>query len=430
MNDIKGKITGYISKLNRTGFFAIVLSNIFAKVVTFLGGMVLVRLLSKEDYGYYADILNNYGIMFILCDFGNCVAMMQYRSEFFHDKKKSNDYFTSAYKFGMLATCAASLILLFSPFYYPYKYGESVKLTQALFLLPFISTTNNFIQANLRVLTKNKKFALLNISNTFVHYGVLLPFSYFWGLLGAVMANYGIALGTLVISLLISKTDLRFDWKSSLLSTGEKKSFLKFAFASQLNNSIGGMLNLFDIFLIGQIIISGEVIASYKVASTIPQALLFIPNSIIIYIVPYFARNNSNKKWVRDNYKRVLALSSLINGGLTISFILLSPFIIPIIYGRQYTYAISCFIILMIAFFFNGSLYIPSANIIYTQHRVRVNLFITIVSNIVNCVLDVILIKRMGSIGAAYSTLAVSIVSASVGVSYMIKIEHEKGRNE
>ena len=418
---LKSIIVEKLNKLKDTGFFAIVLSNIFAKMLTFFGGMVLVRLLTKSEYGIYTDIMNNYGILFILNDFGCGVAMMQYRSENYSDKEKNNDYFTKAYKYGMLSTSVASMLLLFSPLFYPFKQSASVKLTQSLFLLPFFSTTNSFVQTNLLVKMKNKKYAVINILQTFIHYGVLLPFSFFLNLRGAVFANYVIAIILLIISVIISNTDLKFNWKSNILSRDEKKGFLKFALGSQLNNSIGGMLNLFDIFLIGLIVANSESIASYKVASTIPQALLFVPNSIIIYIVPYFAGNSQNKKWVKANYKIIIALCSLINGTMMLMCIILSGSIIPYIYGTQYNDAVFCFKVLMCSFFFNGSIYLPTANIIYTQHKVRVNIVLTIISNVVNCAMDVLLINSFGSIGAAYSTLIVSCVSAIISLCYMTR---------
>lgn len=425
-NHIKKIVTDNVGKLKTTGFFSIFLSNVFAKIITLIGGVVLVRVLSKSGYGLYTDVLNNYGILFILNDFGCCVAMMQYRCENYNDKTKSNDYFTKAFLYGLAASAVASLLLFFSPWFYPFKHTESVQLTQALFLLPFITTANCFLQSNLRVLLKNTRFAVLNIITTIIHYGVLLPMSYYFELPGAVIANYGIAILTLIVSIGLSRDTLLFDWKSDVLSKKEKKDFLKFAIGSQLNNSIGGMLNLFDIFLISLIVINSESIASYKVASTIPLALIFIPNSIIIYIIPFFARNINNRIWVRTNYKKVLVLTSAINGALTMFGVVLSPYIIPLIYGPQYVDAIPCFIILMIAFFFNGSLYIPTANIIYTQHKVRANIIITIISNIVNCLMDVILIRNYGSIGAAYSTLIVSFVATVASIGYMMKILKEE----
>ena len=65
----KDEIKRKIDKLNKTGFFSIFMATVFSKVVTLLGGVVLVRVLSKEDYGLYAYIHNCYSMLFLLNDF-------------------------------------------------------------------------------------------------------------------------------------------------------------------------------------------------------------------------------------------------------------------------------------------------------------------------------------------------------------------------
>ena len=146
---------------------------------------------------------------------------------------------------------------------------------------------------------------------------------------------------------------------------------------------------------------------------------MFIPNSILIYAGPMFARNRNNRLWVHKNYNKIIGGCFLINVIITVSGIAVAPLLVSIIYGNKYMDAVPCFRILMIDYFFTGTLRIPSANIIYTQHKVKINLMITIVSNIVNCILDILLIKRYGSIGAAVATLTVSIVASAIAFGYM-----------
>ncbi len=418
--EIKEIINQNICKLRKTGFFSVFLSSVLSRVLTFLGGIVLVRIMSKEDYGLYTYVLNSYGMLFILSDFGCCQAMMQYRSEFFKDKERNNDYFTKAYKYGMLLSSISVVFLLLSPFFYPFNYKEAARLTQFLCLLPYFTTTNSFISSNLRVQMQNKRFAAINIVQTAVHYGMIIPLSFFWNVTGAVLANYLIAISTLFFSVAVSKDCLRFDWKSDILTWKEKKKFLLFAAASQFDSSIGTLFHLIDIFFIGFFTINAEVISSYKVASTLPQVLMFVPNSILIYIVPIFARHVNDTKWIGHSFKKLLFSTAVINAVLTISCGLSVSVLIPVIYGEQYSDASGCAVILLIAFFFSGSFQIPAANVIYTQHKVGMNVLITVITNMINCFLDIVLIQKYGSIGAALATLFVSIISGLLTVGYAI----------
>ena len=45
----KEKIKTKIEKLKKTGFFSIFIATVFSKVITLLGGIILVRILSKSD---------------------------------------------------------------------------------------------------------------------------------------------------------------------------------------------------------------------------------------------------------------------------------------------------------------------------------------------------------------------------------------------
>lgn len=408
------------TRLKKTGFYSVFLSSIFTKILTFLGGILLVRLMSKNDYGLYAYIMNSYSILFILSDFGCCQAMLQYRSENYDDKKRNNDYYTFAYRSGIFFSGISGMMLFMSPIFYPFKYDGAARLTQALCLMPFITTTNSFLLSNLRVQTRNTRYALINIIQTIIHYGVIVPLSFFWNVWGAVISNYAIGMLTLVASLIISHRCIGFDWKSDTLTKNEKKDFVKFAIASQLNNSVDALFQLVDIFFIGLFVAGTDAISSYKIATNIPSALTFIPNSIIIYVLPYFARHFNDIEWVRNKYRKLLISCMVMNGGIAACIALSSPWLVPLIYGMQYIDAVYCSIILIIAFFFSGSLYVPSANIIYTQHKVKVNIAITIVVNIINCILDIVLIDKFGSIGAAAATLIVSIASGCLSMGYMI----------
>ena len=107
------------------------------------------------------------------------------------------------------------------------------------------------------------------------------------------------------------------------------------------------------------------------------------------------------------------------NALITVGCIALAPWIIPLIFGNQYTDAVPCFIILMVGYFFSATFQSPSNNIIYTQRKVRVNLIITILSGVANCILDVVLIKYYGSVGAAWGTTLVHIITSALSFGYM-----------
>lgn len=427
---LRKKIGEVAGKLFQTGFFSIFGSNVLCKVLSFIGGMIVVRILSKNDYGLYAYVINCYGILYLLFDLGCSVAAMQFCNENFEDPVKFRAFFSYGFRRGMTFILITSGLLLASPLFYPFRTPETARLTQWLFLVPLIDGVTTFLQLNLRIRLMNNRFAVINLASTAINYLVILPMAYFWGLEGAVLSKYGISVLTLLVALWESRGVFPPVKKAdeACLSRDERRSFLKLAFASQLNNGVDQGLMLLDVFLIGLFIADTEVISSYKVATTIPSALSFIPTSVMVYVIPYFARHIQDRAWVRSNYFRLVKWSALMNGLIAAGGVLLADWIVPLIFGSQYTDAVPCFQILMIGYFFSATFRTPSANIIYTQRKVRVNLVITMLGGVLNCVLDILLILNFGSIGAALATLSVHIVVSAMSFGYLC--HHLKGAAE
>lgn len=407
------------AKLLQTGFFSVFLANILSKVLTFIGGMIIVRILTKSENGVYTYIINCYGILMLLGDLGCSQATLQFCNESHNDFKRFNGYFVYGVRRGFVFSALTSLLILASPWFYPFKTAEAAQLTRMLCLMPFLAGANNLLVSNLRARLKNHRFGAVNIFRTFVHYLVILPMSYWMGAVGAVLSNYVIESLVLVFTLLASRGLLDFSWQDDSLTKAEKRGFLSLAFGSQLDLGIAQAMMMLDVFLIGIFIYNDEIIASYKVATIIPSALAFIPTSLLIYVGPYFVHHNQDMDWVRLNYFRLtlgcLAGSVLIAGGC----ILLAPWIIPLVFGQQYADAVPCFIVLMIGYVFSAAIQVPSQNIIYTQKRVKVNIAITIFTGAANCVLDVVLILKDGSIGAAWATTLVHIIASGLCFAYM-----------
>lgn len=417
INFLKYELPQYEKKL---GAFSVLFSNICCKVLSFIGGMVIVRFLSKSEYGEYTYIVNCIGVLTLLSDLGANVAMMQFCSQNYDKRQYFNAYFTYGYKKGILFSGVSCVLLFLSPYFYPFKSEVAASLTRNLCVWPLITANNTFISSNLRVKLKNKRYGILNFATTAINYLIILPMAAIGGLKGAVYSNYIIALCTLLLGILLSKGTLQYDWKADILTKSEKKDFLKLSFASQLNNSIDSGLMLLDVFLIGLFIGENEVISSYKVASTIPTALAFIPNSLMICVIPHFARHCGNVLWVKSAYQKLVSFSMCFNSILVLGGCLTAPWIIPWIFGTQYSDSVLCFQILMIGYFFSASFRTPTANVLYTQRRIKDNLMITILSGTSNCILDVCFILTMGSIGAALATTTVHILNSFISL-YLIR---------
>ena len=427
MNEIIQKyIKPQYKKLKRTGFFSIFLSTIFSKIIVFFGGIVVVRLLSKNDYGLYAYVLNCLSVMRLLNDFGASSAILQFSAENHKDSIKQIQYVKYGIRVGLYSSLVSSLIILLSPLFYPYSLDNSEKLTTILFLVPFLATLSEIFPAILRANLQNKKYGILQVFITLSHYIPLVVLSLFFGLTGAIVSQYFYYIIVIAFSVYLCFPYLKKFKDNSVLNKTEKKQFLKYSLVTQINSTMGGLLLIIDTFLIGLLIANEEVLATYNVASKIPHVLAFLPSCIIIYVLPYFVRNNKNFDWVKSNYRRLLIIGSIIYGIISLGLIVLSKPIFILLFGQQYLDAIPTFIILMIGFFFSSTLKIPSINILASMKKLKFNFYINVISIVLNFILNIIFIEIYGYIGAAITTTMISIISSLAYFIY-IKILFKRG---
>ena len=420
-----GQIIKKIKFGYKTGFFHIFSSNILNKIMIFAGGIFLVRILNKQDFGLYSYSQNLLEIFLLINGFGITEGLLQYGSKT-RKRIKKEKYVKYSLKIGLLSNIFIFLLLILFLIFGKVKIYEAKKILLMMSLLPIFNTFFSIIQIKLRIELKNREMAKISNVNTFLNILGMLIGAYFYGLYGLIIGKYvGIILSIFYSFRYIKYTFIR--WKKiEALSQEKKKDIQKFSFIALINNSISQILYIIDIFLIGYLIADKLILASYKIATLIPVALNFIPISVMIYIYPYFAQNSNDIKWIRENYTNLLKYSFFINIFISFILVLFSKTIIRFVFGENYLDAQLPFVILSVGYFFSATLRIPSGNIINAIGKIKFNFYNTLISGIVNIVLDIYFIKKIGSIGASYATLLVFIISGIIGNIFLFKYLYSK----
>lgn len=424
--DLKNKIvlTNYkelIEKLKTTGFFSIFLSSVFGKVVVFLANIILARILSKSDYGLYAYVFNCFAVLTLMGDFGTSSAAMQYITENLGNEKEQFKYLKFSILIGSIFSILSGILILVSPLFYPYTIDESAGIVKLFFLIPFFSTLANTFAIILRAHQKNKKFAFYNFFTVFVNYALIIPLTYFIGIKGIVYATYGYYIFSFFLAIYLSREYLKKFFAKYVIKTKEKINFIKFSFIMQLNITLSHLLLIIDTFVIGLIISDANIIATYKVANSIPQALAFIPTCVVIYILPYFIKHNKEKEWLSLNIKKIIIYGCVIYGIFALGLIAFSKIIIQILYGMQYRDAVLAFNILIVGFYFNAVFTVPCSSIMQGLRKVNVNLVISIISLILNFALNFVFINIFGFVGVAITTTLIQVLTSAYYVYYLKK---------
>lgn len=406
-----------LNRLKEKGFFHIFGASTINKIIGFASSWIIVRILSKPEYGVYTYAYNIYGFIFLFSGLGIISAVLQLGSEATNEYEKRRIY-TYGLKFGLLVNFCLAFVILFLSHFIPLKIeGSSVLLTM-MAALPLFTVVTDLQFMFLRIHFQNKQFSVLSTINSFAILVFSCGLSFLFKAPGLVLANYCSHLTTTLIAYKHYKVPLRIG--NANVTTSERKTILSIALISMVNNGLSHLMYLLDVFVIGIMIAKSEVIASYKIATNIPVALQFIPAALILFVYPHFARNKDNKAWVLEKYRQLLLPFGFFNLLISAFLILISEPLIVFIFGLQYQDAVIPFRILCVSYFFSATFRTVSGSLLITQRQLKFNFLMSFFGGMFNLILNVVLIKSMQSIGAAIATLITTSVCGFISTAYFV----------
>lgn len=414
------KDTSTLKSALRKGLVQIFSANFINKIIQFGITIVLSRILSKSLYGSFTYAQNILNMFLLLEGLGMVSGILQYCS-MEKDTEKKLSYFKYALKIGGLFNLfiAICIIIFASFFQLPVKGSSEILLY--LSLVPLMTIFFNEIQTFLRTELRNKEFSFLTVTNTLTYFLGNIVLGIYFSIKGIVIGRYvsyiiSIAIGIYMIRGVLSKLK-----NISYPEESKRKEFLKYSLVCCLTNAMSQLLYLMDTFFVGLIIKDGTVVASYKNATLIPFNLSFIPMSIITFAYPYFAQHYNDKNWIKEKYNTLEKYLLILNGSITLILIVFAPQIVNLVFTKQYSDSVTNFRILSFGYFVAGTFRIPSGNILASVKKVKVNFYNSMVSGLANIVLDVVLIYKMGSVGASIATVSVYILSSAISNYYLRK---------
>ena len=418
------KILPKIKTLLKTGFFHIFGASAINKVLAFLCNILLLHIISKPEYGVFTYAWNIYSIVILFSGLGITTGLLQLCSEHAGDEDyamRASDYGT---RFGLKINIILSAVLLGIGIFAPLKIESSRVILIATCLMPFVQLYFELMNINLRVKKLNSRFAKMQLINTIVFYGVSLTSAFVIREMGLVVGHYISWIASILVGMFIFKITLLSNKRESI---GEdKKPLLKISIISMTNNSLSHLLYLLDVFVLGIVDPQETILASYKAATIIPTALTFSPSALMTYVYPYFAQHRLDKKWCRKYYKITVLCFGAFNILVSGTLVLIAPILVKYAYGSQYLDCVPVFRILSVNYFIAATFRTLSAFLLLTQRALKFNLFVAVVSSVVNIFADYFFIKAWGSVGAAYATVLVVLVSSILSTSYLLYLYNRK----
>ncbi len=412
----------YLAKIKvlfNTGFFHIFSSSVLNKILVFFSNIIVVRIISKVDFGIYTYALNIVSFVLLVSGIGLVSGTFQLCSEKKEEEKES--IYRYGCSVGIKVNIVLGLIIVLIAEFSHLSINGANEIMVLMLLNPFFLIVFEFQQIYLRSNFENKRYSYATTINTTLIMIASIIGSLALGVKGLIIFRYFAYIVTIFIIMYCYKVPVSII-RGAYISAEEKKVLFKISIVSMMNNGVSQLLYLLDIFILGVVISNEEIVASYKIATVIPTACIFIPTAIITYIYPYFASHKDDKRWCLNHYKMVIKYMSILNVLISAFMVIFAKWIIIIVYGAQYLDSLSCFRILVFSYFFSGTFRIISGNLLVTQRKLGVNFFISVISGVVNIFGNILLISKLGSEGAAITTLIVMIISSVLSTVYYVYI--------
>ena len=412
------KIHNILKKFKRTGFVHLFGSSVINNILAFVSSFILVRLIPKADYGVYANADNILGLFCIFEGFGMASTWLQYGCTR-KGKEKENTWsfcFYFSVVFQLFLCAAIAMTGRFASF----GIEGTGKILIAMSFLPLFRLISEMQRIYLRTEMMNKQYAYVNNFSTVITVALSISLCIFFLVKGLIVANYISSIATIIFMIALYK--IKLPKINNNLEKSDKKELLKFSLVCTINNSTSSLMSLLDTFILGIVIAQSTVTASYKVASKVPTALFLIPTSVMIYIYPYFAKNAKDKNWCIKNFKKVILWFGSFNSLMAVVLVVFAPFFVRILFGEQYNDAVSPFRILCVNYAVQATFKMVPGQLLVSQKKLGFNTFTGVISGVLNTGLNLLLIPKYSSSGAAMATLIVSAFVGLMNIIYISKV--------
>lgn len=153
-------------KINGNRFFHIFGSNVINKFVAFLSNVVLLRILSKSEYGVFTYAWNLYGIIVLLNGAGLAYGILQLCSERSSDGQYCRQICRTGVVYGELINLFLACLIWFIAVFIPLNIPSSNALFQMTCLLPMVQFLFDVIISYLRSQKRNQDYSSVSVLNT------------------------------------------------------------------------------------------------------------------------------------------------------------------------------------------------------------------------------------------------------------------------
>ncbi len=414
----KNFISAFIS---RQGLY-VLSSNFGVKIISFITSIIIIRILSKSEYGLVSYAVTILAFVAPFAGAGLYQGFLRYGSLSESQLNKKVLFGQLFFKGLKWSIAIVSFLLLLSPII-----THKVRDAQILLIIISFQVISFYllqmIQVYCRLINNNKLYSYINLYT----YGLLFITNilgcFFWGGVGYVVS---MVITPLIISgyylFKLGLLNLYSFQKTDYYSNKEYN--YKDVFLYGIHMSIGGVLSqlLFatDILLIGNLLSDSELLAQYKASSIIPLSLMILGSSVLASdFVKLAGESKKNATYLSSYYFSYLKIFTFISLFFLLVFYFFSDKIM-LLFGSEYSDNKNLIFIFSIGLAGALMFRIPMGNMLSAIGWPKTNTILSLIVLILNIIIGYFMILNMGIKGAAITTSALLWVSGLFSLAAFI----------
>ena len=398
-------------KYNRVNFFNLtwgVLAKLFSGMKLAFLGIIIARYLGPEDFGVFSYVISFVSLFSVLAEFRLQSILVR---DFSENKIDPKILLGSSLKiclfFASIGYLSLSLIV------YILDDNNTMKFFLLIYGLSYFFQIFRFLRAFFISKLLNKliiraeliaAFSLLAIGAMFIY--LQLSVIYF-----VALRVFDVFMFSVLLVILYTKNEGSILlWKENV---AVRKKLIIDSFPLVLSGFAVIIFNKIDQVMLRHFI-DDYAVGQYSAAVSITGIISFIPIVISESITPILVskrkKNIELYKKSRQSFSNILIWGSLV---LSIIIMLLSPYIISILYGSEYNPAIG----VMKIFAFKGvfvAMGAVAAQIMIIEAVHQLAYVKSVIGGIVNIVFNYFLILKLGMIGAVWASLLAFLLSSYI----------------
>lgn len=396
----------------------ITVSKILSALIAFINTALLSRFRTLNEYGTYSQMILVISLVVTICDLGLPYAVTYFGSKAEKEDDR-NHFFSVFYTVDTTISIIIGIIMVAAiPLLKEFFNNESFPLYWYFLLIyPWIRIIDGTVENALVIAKKTLWIAvyrlIYGVSSCFIVVVIKvlgLGFNEY-------LISYTVTLSVLTISayFLISKAfgKLKIAFDKKLF-----KKVLKYAVPIGLATAVGTINIEFDKLVIGNLCTTEELAIYTNASKILPVGL--IATAMNTVILPLIVKKVSEQKVNNavSVWNKSIVTSLKIVSTLTFALIVFAPEVITFIYSSAYVSGTDVFRIYCVSYLLGCTYWGTMLN---ATGKTKSVLYCSIISCIVNVILDIVFYRLFGMIGPAIATVISQFVLCYAQVAFSKK---------